>query len=188
MRLTHKLSTPIASALGRMVAAHSLLEFQLAHSLYKLAGVSQTIGRVAIPAPRGSEIVERMQQLFDARCFDSQSFPWSKFRKLLDALKSSRDKFTHGAWLYNKNVRRYILVVTSGNRQKKPFDKESTSRRVRPEGIAVTVSELRSLKAEIEKAIAQAIFLDLLIDSRLQNSQSTWPNKWLRQYLRDHPN
>lgn len=177
MTLTHRISEPVAAALGRMIATHSYLEFQLSSCLYKLAGVSHQIGRIAIANPRGKEILERMQQLCDAKGFDTSAFPWGTFKNTLEELKAKRDQFAHSPWLYNKNVRKYILVLTSGNRPKIPASKESTSRKVRPEGVAIIASDVRSLRVKIETAIAQTIFLDLMIQSRLIDPKSTWPNR-----------
>lgn len=168
MKLATGLPTPVAAALGRMIARHSLLELHLSLTLYRLAGVDHMVGRVALGNPRGSDILDRMQELAEIRKATRylSAFPWSKFKTTLTDLKKRRDWFAHGAIAYNANTKRHVLFVTTGKWEIAP--NTPVSRKIYPEGKPMTVVELRALRAEIEAAIKEALTLDRLIQLALQ--------------------
>jgi hypothetical protein len=168
MKLATGLPTPVAAALGRMIARHSLLELHLSLTLYRLAGVEGTVGRVALGNPRGSDILDRMLDLAEIRQFTKflSALPWPKFKATLAGLKKRRDWFAHGAIAYNANTKTHILWVNSGKWEIAP--KTSVSRKIYPEGKTMTVVELRALRAEIEAAIKEALTLDRMVQMAFQ--------------------
>jgi hypothetical protein len=159
----------LAASLGRMIARHSLLEDKLAKSLYRLAGVNFKIGRIALANPRGSEILDRMQETSQVTNVNywMSKFPWNTFKKTLDDLKTKRDTFAHSVWLVDSDTKKYTLIVTKGKWPALP-NKPGMSKRIYPEPRPVTPSDLRFLRSEIEKAIKEAETLDRLIQISLQ--------------------
>lgn len=167
IRLNPGLPTPLAASLGRMIARHSYLELTLATALYRLAGVSHKVGRVAIANPRGSDILNRMLELAEIFELKLHPFPWNQYKSTLDDLKKRRDIFAHSAWVYNRQVRRYFLYVTSGKSQPKE-GAPGRSRKIHPEGVPASIADLRTLRKEIEKAIGEAETLDRFVQLSLQ--------------------
>ena len=133
IKLNLGLSTSFAAALGRVIARHSFLELILAHSLYRILGLDDAVGRIVIGGPRNSEILDRMLQLAKAEGLEFQPFPWNEFKTALDALKRDRDLFAHSSWIYHTKARRYFLYVTRGKTQLK-CDVPSNDRCLFPEG------------------------------------------------------
>ena len=150
-----------------MISCHSLLELNLALSLYRLAGVGQQVGRVALGNPRGSDVLERMLQLAEIRGLDLSPFPWSKFKSTLDTLKTKRDLFAHSPWAYNANTKQYIVFATSGH-WPRIAGAPKRSRRIYPEGMAVTARDLRELRSDIESAIKESEELDRFVQISVQ--------------------
>jgi hypothetical protein len=168
----------LAASLGRMIASHSLLEDKLAKCLYRMAGVNLKIGRIAFANPRGSDILDRIQEVSQVTGADHwiSAFPWNKFKKTLDDLKTDRDIFAHSVWLVDAATKKYTLVVTKGKWAALP-NKRGMSKKIHPEPREVTASDLRSLRREIEKAIEEARTLDRLIQLATQFLGNASPRK-----------
>jgi hypothetical protein len=157
-----------------MIASHSLLELNLAIVLYKLAGVDQRIGRVALGNPRGSQMLERMLELAEIAELDLAPFPWAAYKTTLDDLKKRRDLFAHSPWVYNSNIGAYMIFATSG-KWPQGTTPPSRNRRIFPEGMMITAHHLRGLRGEIEKAIEEAERLDRFVQISLQVRASASP-------------
>jgi hypothetical protein len=117
-----------------------------------------------------------MLELAEVQRLDLSPFPWTKFKQQLDDLKKRRDWFAHGPWAYNANTKQYVLFVTSG-KWTKSSNAPSRSRKIFPEGMTITVSDLRALRAEIETAIEQAMVLDRFVRISLQTREHASPRK-----------
>jgi hypothetical protein len=161
-----------------MIARHSLLEDKLTKCLYRISGVSFKIGRVAFANPRGSDILDRIQEVSQVIGADHwiSKFPWNKFKKTLDDLKTDRDIFAHSVWLVDADTKKYTLVVTKGKWAALP-NRRGMSKKIYPEPRSVTASDLRVLRSEIEKAIEEAQTLDRLIDIAVQLLGHASPRK-----------
>jgi len=157
----------LAVSLGRMISRHSLLEAKLANCLYRLARVDFKIGRVVIGNPRGGDILDRMLELAQILKLDLSPFPWAKYRKTLDDLKSRRDIFAHSVWMVDPEKMRYMVIVTKGSWPKEPHH-QKMSKKIYPEPRYVTASDLRLLRSEIETAIGEVEALDRFVGISLQ--------------------
>jgi hypothetical protein len=160
----------IAGALGRCIASHSLLETTLSLTLYALVEVNPKVGRIAVGNPRTAQLLDRMQQVIEARGLQLPDVPWKEFRKTLDDLKTRRDLFAHSPWGMDSDAK-FVLFVTSGSGQL-----DGRNRRLYPEGLLVTPSMLVGLHGDIGKAIAQAQELDRLVRTALHEHASSSPH------------
>lgn len=161
------LPSDIAASLGRMISRFSLLEAILARILYQLVGVDPKRGRVAVGAPRVGDYPKRMQQLAEVIGIDLSPFPWNAYKKTLDNLKEQRDVFAHSVWLVDVETKKYLIQDTSGNWPAPPNTKP-LSRKIVPEGRNVTPSDLRKLRADVDKAIQEAKALARFVRYSLQ--------------------
>jgi hypothetical protein len=168
----------LAASLGRMIALHSLLEDRVSNCLYKVAGVNAKIGRVAFANPRGSEIVGRIREVSQVTGTElwMSKFPWNKFSNTLDDLQGKRDIFAHSVWLVNRTTKEHVLLVTKGKWDAMP-NTRAMSKRIYPEPRLVNASDLRTLRNEINDAIAEAEVLSRLIGISTQVIGYTSPKK-----------
>lgn len=169
LKASAALPRDLAASLGRMIASHSLLEDTLSKCLYRLSRVDLKTGRVVVGNPRSDQLLERMLEVSDISGMRHwlSGFPWNSFAKALADLKNRRDIFAHSVWLVDSKTKKYVLIVTKG-KWAAPQGHAAMSKRIYPEPREVSASDLRALRAEIEKAIEDAQTLYRTIDLALQ--------------------
>lgn len=185
INLNQGLPTNFAAALGRVIARHSYLELFLSTCLYRMLGVTDAVGRIAIGTPRGSEILDRMLQLGKTEGLEFQPFQWDEFRTILNEVKRDRDIFAHSAWIYHTKARRYFLYVTRGKTATQR-NAPSNDRRLFPEGVPASLLALRTLRKKIEKAIRQAEALDRIVQHSLRSHENALRRKFPSPTAPDH--
>lgn len=150
-----RLPDKIACAIGHIAHKFSEIEQILKETIYLLAGVDHTIGRIAIGTARTTDQLSKIEDLMTHRGFAFDP-PLTELKKEIDRIEKERDVIIHGVWATDPETGKLILVDHTGKWNVGPRMPRYT-RRMYPHGRPVTVHDLTKFHEEIAAAATKAL-------------------------------
>lgn len=139
--------------IGRIITRWAYLEWHLRQIVYQLLPVDPKAGRLVVREPRVTDAVTMISDLAEMRGVHLQK-DFKKLNTELQRLVTHRDRIAHGIWLKNRDNKIPILQVTKGSWQPDP-NNPPIKRVIKPEGIPLSIKDLRVLVDQIEIAISK---------------------------------
>jgi hypothetical protein len=154
----YNVSPSICREIGRIIVHWAHFEHLIQDMIWETMQVTHPVGRIAVREPRASERLEMLRDLVKLR-----NAEWNDtlFSSILDRAKvigarrhllahSIWDEHRTGLWLANKA---WHVQTTRGQWPKNLADLVEGSKKVTPEMVPITLSELRSTTGEIVQLI-----------------------------------
>lgn len=150
----------LVHAIGHVIVEFSYLEGLLANTIYDLLGVDQSVGRLAIGAPRAADMLER---IFDIANYKDLTFGGDKSVELRkDMMKSTkeygvlRDHLAHA--LFQRDEEGILFIQNTRGKWQPPGQKKAVKRKVNPSGDLInaeTVYRLANAIHDLCKALSR---------------------------------
>jgi hypothetical protein len=150
-----RLPASMCRGIGRIMVADSYLDLALIQIVYKLTGVGQKEGRLAIREPRTVERLEMILDLAKVHSIEIQT-DVNLLRDTLTRSTSNRDLAGHGIW-FRADDGRILVRQTRGQWNE---GGKKTSRKILPKGEPVDEDELDIMLQITESAIGMVEELD----------------------------
>ena len=117
---------------------------------WKVLGLSDAAGRIALREPR---VTDRLEMLCDLVKLRGGVWDDALYKSILTRIKvaaAKRDLLAHGIWVnYSKYRNEWHVQLARGQWPKNLRDLVKESRKVTPEGVVIDLTELRSATTEI---------------------------------------
>ncbi len=155
--------------LGRVVVRWSFVERQLMNIVYLLLGVSKKHGRVAVREPRADECITMIRQLMHLEKVTVHSIDLDRLSKALASIKNTRDTLAHGLWLQGPNDT--VLIQVTGGTWKPDPKSPKIAKRIDPEGMGVTPTDLETLSDQIKQMMQALDVLHREIEAQVPSSK-----------------
>lgn len=168
-KLVSRLPVSYVTSIGRIITRWAGVEWELQRIVYMLLNVNAKQGRLAAKVPRAGECANLIKQLAKLRGIYLSAKDVSYLHSRLSDCVEWRDRLAHGVWIRPHKTRRLLLQVTKGA-WNDPRG-ESRSRKILPEGMQVTIGQLRALTRDIELVGTEAHDLYLNLRLLLRTSQ-----------------
>jgi hypothetical protein len=118
--------------MGRVIAAHALVERKLNRIIYRFLSLRPVEARIAIREPRTTDRVDMIADLLSL--YDLKvSTNLDALKQALDKCYKERDALAHGVWLKDEKTGHIFLRLSSGNWQPPGIIKKA-KRRIDLEG------------------------------------------------------
>lgn len=118
--------------LGLVIVKHSITEAILLKLVYRLAGVDDVTGRVAIREPRSVDLWEMALDLAGQRNVSIEQEIITTMRRDLPIAANRRDSLAHGLFFTGDEVGKILVRETAGTWQPKGMPKGKVKKRILP--------------------------------------------------------
>lgn len=162
--LRYRLPVAYSTEIGRIMTRWAFIEWQLQQITYRVVGVDQKIGRLAIREPRTDSHVTMIADVMKRRRI-TVSTDLTKLSVGLIQIKNFRDAIAHGIWIKHPSTKLPMLQYTKGKWSLPAMPK--TKRVVEPQGVPVTIEKLREFVKSIEGAARTISKLETEIAAQL---------------------
>lgn len=158
------LPSPLAAAIGNIVARHSYLDWVLGQVLYSLMEISLKQGRVVVRPPRAAEYVQAVRDLYAFHKLETR-FDFDGLALRLDRAEAARHLLARSVFMRDLDASNDRIHLARG-----PWAASTdVAGRLAPlEGLAVDRAFLAKRRAEVEEAIRAAEKLQDVTDRRLR--------------------
>ena len=165
-----KLSDAHSREIGHIVTRWAFLEWRLKNVAYRLLRVDQKEGRLAVREMRADDYLTMIEDLIKLNDLPID-FDFKKYKKVLSNLESYRNLLAHGIWINHPKHRSPVLRRTKGNWKPDSKNPKLKLKRVlNPEGVEVSVTELRQFGPLIGKAARAAAGLEVAVGRAIASS------------------
>lgn len=155
--------------IGRIIVRWAFVEFCLQKIVWRLVGVDDAVGRLAIRDPRATDRIDMIVDLAALHSIKIDKAQIREFREQVNYGQIHRDILAHGLW--GKYPDGSLRVVRStGQHPKNIKQVPHRSRRVAPSALTVTVEQLRDAIEKIDWIIKYALELEVVIKKLLEAS------------------
>lgn len=150
------LELPVAyyREIGRIAHTCSYIEHVLQMLAYELLNITPVQGRIALRQPRAKETYEMLCELAEQIDITISS-DFAVLQSALDKCSLERDKIVHGVWVMGDDGKVY-LRVTSGTWQPIKGMKGKTKRRIKPQGVQISLDDCRAI-AKVAESTRDAV-------------------------------
>jgi hypothetical protein len=149
--ITRDLPSSLYREIGRVIAAHALVEWMLVRIIYQLLGLKPVEGRIAVRQPRTTDCVDMITDLLTLNKLTVNT-DMVALRKALDKCCSERDALAHGIWMKDESTGEIFLRLSSGNWQL-PGTNKKAKRRIDLEGALYDFRDAKETKRLIDGVI-----------------------------------
>ena len=167
--IINDLPGPILAGIGRVIILWAHQEHLLRTIIYSLLNLSPKQGRIAVRSPRVEDVITMIKHLILVEDIKVDGFDFQGFTIELKRLEKWRDKLSHGIWAFHPETKKYVVQDTAGIWKPSPH-KPKVSKRISPEGIAVTEDQLSKLIKAISLTISETSILYFQIETIRQTS------------------
>jgi hypothetical protein len=165
-RARYDLPMAMCAGIGKIITRWSYAEDCVQNLIYILLGVSDVAGRVAVREPR---LTDRLSMVLDLLEVDDVYLPgdllaeYKAMNKQASELVFYRDLMAHGTWSYTKEHKLWCVTNTRGNWDGGLKNHGLVGKkRIKPEGILFSPSDLNSLALEVEDLIEKLKTLEVI--------------------------
>ena len=176
----------IAVRVGRIAHAHALLEYILKLCIYELAGVSPTVGRIAIGTGRNKDQIRKIEDLLTYHRYMEGNFSFTDLMNKGEEVALDRDKVVHGLWAENPDKEKGVLLQDTSGRWDTGSKTPRLSRRMYPKGIPMDAEQLDILLNKIRSLIMT--FSQILAELPALPRRSREPILWNDQTQNQNEN
>ncbi len=160
----------ILISIGLLVARHSYLEALLVKICYRLAGVDDITGRLAIREPRAHDRLLLIRDLAEHRGCTVRHDLMDLLVRDLSKVTKARDSVAHGIFFKHPETGDILIRNVKGHWQPPGLKKGKMSKRVNPSADPITAEGIDSFSL-VADAINEALLLILSdVESQLQRS------------------
>lgn len=155
-KAVYDLPIPMCREIGRITIRWAFFERYLKGIAWEFMGVDASLGRIAIRDPKPKQVLEMIRDIADLQAIELDQTVLKSLLERVEGVSSNRDLVTHGIWIPDHNG--WNVQRTSGNwpKQKVTDDAPTGARRIYPEGLPISPSDLRVFWTDIESLIGLA--------------------------------
>ena len=165
--LRYRLPVAYSTEIGRIMTRWAFIEWQLEQITYRVVGVGQKIGRLTIREPRVDAHITMISDVMKLRKI-TVSTDLKKLSDGLVQLKNIRDAIAHGIWVKHPFTKLPVLQITKGKWSIPGMP--SIKRVVKPQGVPVTIEQLREIVESLKGAAHTVSKLETEIAAQLSAS------------------
>jgi hypothetical protein len=147
----YRIPVTIAREIGRIMVAWASFEYSVQSLVWRLAGVSEMVGRLAVREPRIGDRLALFRDLAELRGIVVDEEFFRHLNIAAAALSLRRDLLAHSIW--GRDGATWRAQNTRGKYSHDVSERHDQSRRIAPESIHADAESLRSVYAELEKLI-----------------------------------
>jgi hypothetical protein len=147
----YRLPASMTREIGRIVVRWAYFEWYLQTIIWRLTGVDERIGRLAIKDPRITERLALLRDLAALRGIVLNERVYSELQRTTRIAAERRDMAAHGVW--RRSTDDWAVQWTRGTYPQGHSDKHDSSRKIAPEAFHADPTALRSVSDAIEKLI-----------------------------------
>jgi len=164
--LTLELPSSLYREIGRIVAAHALLEWTLSRIIYILLDIEPVHGRITIREPRTTDRLDMIADLMKLKNIKTGT-DLPALRQLLEGCSTQRDWLVHGVWVQDdKYPGKNFLRIASGSWQP-PGSNIKVKRRIDLEAIEYDATEAGALRQVMVETLHATVVLRQEIEAAL---------------------
>lgn len=126
--ITIDLPSSLFRQIGRVVAAHALVEWILNRIVYRLLRLKPVEGRIAVRDPRTTDRLDMITDLLTLNNIAVQT-DTKTLREVLDKCYRERDELAHGVWVIDREAGKLFLRL-SGGKWQPPGMNKAVKRRI----------------------------------------------------------
>jgi hypothetical protein len=179
---TYELPASFNREIGRIVVYYAHYEHFLQRLIWKLLGLSQAQGRLAVREPRAEERINLIRDLATVKKVALDSTILTSMRSLTKTVKAERDLLAHGAWTFVINT--WNVEKTRGSWEDTEIENPpSGNRSIEPEILERSISQLRATTAQIQQLMQYAWALGEAIEP----TPLPWPGTRIERYAGGSP-
>ncbi|MFZ5675216.1 MAG: hypothetical protein ACOZAM_19855 [Pseudomonadota bacterium] len=142
----------ITRKIGQIITKYAYLDYKLKTLVWKLAGVDETVGRLAIRDPRAVDKLTLCRELLFVRGVSIEDAKFRSVSRLLQKVESFRDLLAHGVWTEEEGT--WWAIYFKGNLADQAIPPIARKRALRPEAIKIERDDgLNSLLAAVDSLI-----------------------------------
>ncbi len=163
----YRLPVSYSTEIGRIMTRWAYIEWQLEQITYRVVGVGQKIGRLAIREPRIDAHITMIEDVMKLRKITVNT-DLTKLSIGLVQLKNFRDAIAHGIWIKHPSTKLPTLQYTKGKWSIAAMP--NTKRVVEPQGFPITIEILREFVWSLKGAAHTVSKLETEIAAQLSAS------------------
>ena len=147
----------LAAQIGRIVTLWALLEWRLSRILYRLLGLDEAAGQLAVRTPRAAARLGMIRALLAERGI-ALALDLAALERDVDQLAAFRDALAHGVWVRDRRHRRLFLQADVGPGAEARHAARTAPRRARMPprtGLKVTPADCRRVALTLRRLHAR---------------------------------
>lgn len=164
---TRDLPPEYLQLIGSVMVNWAFLEMRLQELVFRVLGLSDQQGRLAVKSLRAKEMMALAVELSSLR---GVPFPAETDPEAINTLEARRNLLAHGVWMQHEGA--YLLRDLTGTTN---VDGKRVQKKVQPSGIPITLDALENLADQIQIAVQDTQDVIQALHKLLSSSPQTRP-------------